>query len=205
MANVRGHARSRRQWWILAALLHSAACGKTPIDAIVFEQDGAPPTTGDACIDGASSAGAGLFRLRAALGGQCLAVGGSTTIGGSPAWLTTMADDCAVAGEIWQLVPDVAGSSAGSFEVRSTTLAVSLDIRMGLTAEGTTAVLFARTSLANQRFFFSSRRDGVFELEPAHVTGHTSCLANSPPSPAIYRCSASAAEQGWQLIPSDCE
>jgi hypothetical protein len=175
------------------------------VDAIVFEQDGAPPMTGDACIDGAPSAVAGLFRLRAAVGGQCLAVGGSTTIGGSPAWLTTMADDCAVAGEIWQLVPDVTGSSAGAFEARSTTLAVSLDIKMALTAEGTAAVLFASTSFANQRFFFSSRRAGVFELEPAHVTGHASCLSNAPPFPAIYRCNASAADQDWQLIPSDCE
>jgi hypothetical protein len=115
-----------------------------------------------------------------------------------------MADDCAVAGEIWQLVPDVTGSGIGSFEARSTTLAVSLDIKMGLVADGTAAVLFARTSLLNQRFFFQSRRAGVFELEPAHVTGHTSCLSNSPPFPAIYRCSASAGDQEWQLIPSDC-
>jgi hypothetical protein len=115
-----------------------------------------------------------------------------------------MADDCAVGGEVWQLISDLTGQNAGSFEVRSTTLPDSLDIRMGMMLDGTTAVLFARNSLPNQRFFFHSRRAAVFELEPAHVTGHTSCLSSSAPSPAIYRCSASATDQDWQLIPSDC-
>src|SRR5689334_4986344 len=129
MVNVSGYIPGRRQWWILAALLHCSACGKTPVDAIVFEQDGSGPATGDPCTDGASSAGQGVFRLRASASGQCLAVGGSTTVGGNPAWSTAMVDDCA-AGEAWELIPDLAGLSAGAFEVRSTTLLLNLDILM---------------------------------------------------------------------------
>lgn len=205
MASFREHVSDRVKWRILALLL-LCACGKTPVDAIVSEQDGSAPT-GDPCVDGAPAATSGLFRLRAVSGGQCLAVGVSTTIGGSPAWLTAMADDCAVAGELWQLIPDVMGLSAGSFELRSTSLPTpaSLDIRMGMTADGTSAVVFAPTTFDNQRFFFRARRDGVFELEPGHVMGRTSCLSGAPPFPAIFRCSSSDASQEWQLIPSDCQ
>jgi hypothetical protein len=208
MVNVCGCIADRRQWWILAAALHCAACGKSPVDAIVFVQDVIIPDSGmpmaDPCVDGAPSAKAGSFRLRAMASGQCLGLGSSTTIGGTPAWTTAMADDCAVAGEVWELIADLTGQTAGSFEVRSSSLAYNLDIRMAMTADGTPAVLYGPTSLANQRFFFRMRRPGVFELAPGHVSASASCLSSTPPVPAIARCSMSAADQEWQLVPSTC-
>jgi hypothetical protein len=173
------------------------------VDAIVLQQDGSSPPTGNSCVDGAPSAVAGLFRLRATASGQCLAVGGSTTVGGNPAWNTAMADDCVVAGEVWELIPDLAGLTAGSFEVRSTTILYNLDIRMAQTVDGTPAILYEPTSLANQRFYFRQRRASVFELAPGHVT--TRCLSSSPPFPAITRCTPIATDQEWQLVAPDCD
>jgi hypothetical protein len=210
MVNVCARFADRRQWWILAAVLDCAACGKTPVDAILAKQDaiapdsGMPPA-GDICVDGAASAMAGQFRLRAAATGQCLAVGSTTTVGGNPAWATAMADDCAIAGEIWDLIADGTGITAGSYEVKSSTTDYALDIRMAATADGTPAILYTSTTNANQRFFFRKRRAGVFELAPGHVSAWASCLSSAPPVPAIARCSSSATDQEWQLVPTDCE
>jgi hypothetical protein len=214
MDNARACILKPRRRWILAALLHCAACGKSPVDAIVFAQDGSAPDTGsgtgtgtgtgtgDPCTDGVATAAAGEFRLRALPTGQCLAVGGSTTVLGNPAFDTAMADDCLVAGEVWQLIPSA--SLQGAFEVRSLQQAYNLDIEMAQTADGTPAILFSPTSLANQRFYFAARRTGVFALVPAHIRSPFSCVSSAPPFPAIFKCDVTLADQEWQLIPASC-
>lgn len=204
MHSACGRYPDRRGCWILAALLVCAACGKTPVDAIVSELDGSAPMSGDSCTDGVSSVTAGQYRLRAVSSGQCLAVGGSTTVLGTPAWLTAMAEDCLVAGEVWQLTPVLSGQNAGSFEVRSTQFGDNLDIEMAQTADGTRVLLYEPLTLANQRFFFEPRRARVFEVAPAHVALRASCLSSAPPFPSIARCSEASSEQEWQLLPADC-
>lgn len=204
MVNVRSRNPKPRRWWILAALLHCGGCGKSPVDAILFAQDGSVPDsgTGDPCTDGVTAVMAGDYRLRAAATGQCLAVGGSTSVLGNPAFDTAMVDDCVAAGEVWQLI--ASASFLGAFEVRSQQLSYNLDIEMAQTADGTPAILFSPTMLANQRFYFAVRRGGVFAMAPAHIRSPFSCVSSAPPFPAIFKCDMASADQEWQLIPASC-
>ncbi len=143
---------------------------------------------------------AGLYRLRAAASGKCIAGGTSTLVGNLPARLTVMVNDCSARGEVFQLIAD---SSFDSFQLRSTTYSYNLDIEMVGTADGTRVILFSPNGFANQRFAFQMRRDRTFALIPSNAD--SSCVTEMNPQPEIFACKNELQTQEWELVPASCD
>ncbi len=178
-------------------------CNSTPVDAIVPLPDAA--ITPDECATGAAIA-AGQFKLRSVATGQCVAVGAPTTVSSTPARLTALVDDCTKDGSIWRVAAASFLPAGTAYEVATPERTYVFDVEMGLSLDDTPVVLYAPAlgGRNNQAFEFRARTARSFEMAPMHVLAQASCVGVAADSLAISRCDASASEQEWQLLPTDC-
>ncbi len=193
---------------LLLASLSAAACGTTPLSAVIAEGSHSPDAgdAGDADTsdsggdaESCSALAEGRYALRSRSNGLCLGQGAATTVLGTRGFLTAFAADCRLPAQSWDLV---ATDVAGVFSIRSVLSSYVLDVRTGDTADGTPVITYPSSSRDNQRFDVRARDAYGYELRPRHAPD--SCVTASASSAEIDACQPSLLVQEWLLQRSDC-
>jgi hypothetical protein len=189
---------ARRVPFVLFTLL-SAGCSTTPLDAVIAEDSGISASDGGADAGVCFVPEPGRFVLESAVDGSCLGAGEPTTVFGNPGFDTTLAADCTLPAQAWDLTL-ASGTAVYSFKnVGSTD---TLDVEMAAVQSGTPVIVYAATGLDNQKFEVRARGVSLYELRPQNVT--TSCVAAVAQSAQITTCSESDPTQAWQFERTDC-
>jgi len=214
---------------IVVAALASLACGTTPLDSVVAERvvgvagdgdGGSAPAGGggrgggagtSAGRGGAGTAGLGnagssgssstcqmplpgryLLRDR---NGLCMQKGAPDPT--LPVFNALLAADCDSLDAQWDLV-DVPSGVA----LLNTGTGYNLDVRAGVSSDGTPIVLYSPHPSANQTFVFSARTTPYYALEPQNAV--QKCIEAVGTGVRLYPCDDTEPAQDFSLLRIDC-
>jgi hypothetical protein len=174
-----------------------AACGTSPIDAVVEDERLTSGSAGSAGgIVACDEPLAGRFVLTGETG--CLRRGEATTVFGNPAFTTELSADCTTARAQWDLTPAV----AGSFTLRNVDTQLSLDVRTAADTPGTPLIVYEPATRDNQRFWLRERAAKSFELAPLHAP--SLCAEARSAAVEMWPCDAAEAGQVFRFAGVSC-
>lgn len=106
--------------------------------------------------------------------GLCLTVGGPTTVGAEPGYLTTTMPCDGSVGQRWS----VRQADEGSIEIRSELVNMNVDVELASNEDGTRVLLYTPHALYNQRYFPSDVTGNDIRLAARHSP--LDCLSERP-------------------------
>jgi len=178
-------------WGVICAGL-LAACGTTPIEAVVADGPEAPAAwTRQAGCDEPS---AGRFAL--SVKNACLRQG--APLAGAPAFASELSADCTSTRAQWDLTPAL----AGTFTLRNAEDQLSLDVRGGSDVPGAPIIIDGPNTVDNQRFWLRPRPNRTFELAARHAPNL--CAEAHAGGLEIWPCASDNMGQAFRLARAGC-
>ncbi len=139
----------------------------------------------------------GRYQLLDRVGDRCLQKGEpDPTL--YPVFAAFLSGDCAVAEAEWELREVI----PNAYAIYNMGLDANLDVRAGLTSDGTPIVLYTPRPGTNQLFRFRHHGGAYFALEPQNAVGK--CVEAVGAGAELYPCDDTNRAQDFELVRVDC-